>query len=88
MTAIVEGPKIAALSCGKAVYLVVLLHGPDSDGEAIINHALNWAPTLPKAEFGNIAAYSLVFCVPVFILYTVSSRLFREGFVRGGGVKG
>jgi multiple sugar transport system permease protein len=44
--------------------------------------------TLPKAQFGNIAAYSLVFCVPVFILYTVSSRLFREGFVLGGGVKG
>jgi phospholipase/carboxylesterase len=51
VTGIVEGPKIAALSCGKAVYLVVLLHGPDSDGAAIINHALNWAPTLPKAEF-------------------------------------
>jgi multiple sugar transport system permease protein len=44
--------------------------------------------TLPKAEFGNIAAYSLIFCVPVFILYAVSSRLFREGFVLGGGVKG
>jgi phospholipase/carboxylesterase len=51
MTEIVEAPKIAALSCGKAVYLVILLHGPDSDGEAIINHALNWAPTMPKAEF-------------------------------------
>jgi multiple sugar transport system permease protein len=44
--------------------------------------------TLPKPEFGNIAAYSLIFCVPVFILYAVSSRLFREGFVLGGGVKG
>jgi len=44
--------------------------------------------TLPKAEFGNIAAFSLVFCIPVFILYAVSSRLFREGFVLGGGVKG
>ncbi|MGA2970687.1 MAG: carbohydrate ABC transporter permease [Acidimicrobiales bacterium] len=44
--------------------------------------------TLPKAQFGNIAAYSLIFCVPVFILYAVSARLFREGFVLGGGVKG
>jgi multiple sugar transport system permease protein len=44
--------------------------------------------TLPKAQFGNIAAYSLLFCVPVFVLYAVSSRLFREGFVLGGGVKG
>ena len=44
--------------------------------------------TLPKVEFGNIAAYSLVFCVPVFVLYAASSRLFREGFVLGGGVEG
>lgn len=44
--------------------------------------------TVPKPEYGNIAAYSLIFCVPVFILYAVSSRLFREGFVLGGGVKG
>ncbi len=44
--------------------------------------------TVPKPEYGNIAAYSLVFCVPVFILYAISSRLFREGFVLGGGVKG
>ena len=51
MAAIVEGPLIAALSCGKPVYLVVLLHGHDSDGQTLINHALNWAPTMPKAEF-------------------------------------
>ncbi|MGH3733726.1 MAG: carbohydrate ABC transporter permease [Acidimicrobiales bacterium] len=44
--------------------------------------------TLPKPEFGNIAAYSLVFCLPVFVLYAASARLFREGFVLGGGVKG
>jgi multiple sugar transport system permease protein len=44
--------------------------------------------TLPKVEYGNIAAYSLVFCVPVFVLYAASSRLFREGFLLGGGVKG
>ncbi|MFY9783257.1 MAG: carbohydrate ABC transporter permease [Acidimicrobiales bacterium] len=44
--------------------------------------------TVPKPEFGNIAAYSLVFCIPVFILYAASARLFREGFVLGGGVKG
>jgi multiple sugar transport system permease protein len=44
--------------------------------------------TVPKPEYGNIAAYSLLFCVPVFILYAISARLFREGFVLGGGVKG
>jgi multiple sugar transport system permease protein len=44
--------------------------------------------TLPTPEFGKMAAYSLIFCVPVFVLYAASSRLFREGFVLGGGVKG
>lgn len=48
---IIEGPKIAALSCGKPAYLVVLLHGPGSSGQAIIDQALNWAPTMPKADF-------------------------------------
>jgi phospholipase/carboxylesterase len=51
LLAIVEGPKIAALSCGKPAYLVVLLHGPGSSGQAIIDQALNWAPTMPKADF-------------------------------------
>jgi phospholipase/carboxylesterase len=51
MAAIVEGPKIAALSCGKPAYLVVLLHGHDVDGRALVDHALNWAPTMPKADF-------------------------------------
>ena len=51
MAAIVEGPKIAALSCGKPAYLVVLLPGHDCDSQALVDHALNWAPTMPKAEF-------------------------------------
>lgn len=51
MSAIVEGPKIAALSCGKPTYLVVLLHGEGADGKSVIDQALNWAPTLPKADF-------------------------------------
>lgn len=51
MSGIVEGPKIAALSCGKPVYLVVLLHGEGTDGASIIQQALNWAPTMPKADF-------------------------------------
>ncbi|MFG1480653.1 alpha/beta fold hydrolase [Xanthobacter sp. V4C-4] len=51
MSAITEGPGIAALSCGKPVYLVVLLHGEGADGRSIIDQALNWAPALPKADF-------------------------------------
>jgi multiple sugar transport system permease protein len=41
-----------------------------------------------NVRYGDIAAYSLVFCVPVFVLYALSARLFREGFVLGGAVKG
>jgi phospholipase/carboxylesterase len=51
MTEIVEGPALAALSCGKPAFLVVLLHGEGADAQSIIDHALNWAPTLPKVEF-------------------------------------
>jgi phospholipase/carboxylesterase len=48
---IVEGPALAALTCGKAPFLVVMLHGEGSDGQSMVDQALNWAPTLPKAEF-------------------------------------
>ncbi|MFG1200974.1 dienelactone hydrolase family protein [Xanthobacter aminoxidans] len=48
---IIAGPKIAALSCGKPVYLVVLLHAEGSCGQEVIDLALNWAPELPKADF-------------------------------------
>ena len=51
MTEIVEGPALAALTCGKPAFLVVLLHGEGESGQAFIDQALNWAPTLPKAEF-------------------------------------
>jgi phospholipase/carboxylesterase len=46
-----EGPSLAPLSCGKAVWLVVLLHGLGADGNDVIDLALNWQPILPKAEF-------------------------------------
>lgn len=48
---VAAGPKIAALSCGKPVYLVVLLHGEGGSGQEVIDLALNWAPELPKADF-------------------------------------
>jgi len=51
MADFIEGPGIAALSCGKPVYLVVLLAGGGGDAQTMVNHALNWAPTMPKAEF-------------------------------------
>jgi multiple sugar transport system permease protein len=38
-------------------------------------------------NYGGIAAYSLIYSVPVVILYLVMARLFRGGFVLGGAVK-
>jgi phospholipase/carboxylesterase len=46
-----EGPSLPALSCGKAVWLVVLLHGIGADGNDLVDLALNWQPIVPKAEF-------------------------------------
>lgn len=57
-----EGPSYAPLSCGKAVYLVVLLHGRGADGDDLIDLALNWQPILPKAEF--LAAHAPFPCDP------------------------
>jgi len=46
-----SGPTRPPLSCGKAKYLVVLLHGAGSSADEIIDLSLDWAPTLNKAEF-------------------------------------
>ncbi|WP_374544640.1 alpha/beta hydrolase [Rhodoblastus sp.] len=51
MADIIEGPKLAALSCGKPVYLVVLLHGEGGCGQDMADLALGWAPEMIKADF-------------------------------------
>jgi multiple sugar transport system permease protein len=39
-------------------------------------------------DYGAIAAFSVLYSVPVLLLYLAMSRLFKGGFVLGGGVKG
>lgn len=39
-------------------------------------------------RFGPIAAYSLIYSVPILILYLAMSRLFRGGFSLGGAIRG
>lgn len=41
-----------------------------------------------RVEYGNIAAFSLLYAVPVVVLYALSSRLFSGGFVLAGAVRG
>ena len=85
-------PGIAAASIfgfvnawGSFVVPLILISPADQQPAPI---AIYTFLTVPKPEYGNIAAYSLVFCVPVFILYAISSRLFREGFRARWGRQG
>jgi multiple sugar transport system permease protein len=39
-------------------------------------------------RYGDIAAYSILYSLPVVILYVLMSRLFAGGFTLGGAVKG
>ena len=39
-------------------------------------------------RYGDIAAFSLLYSLPVFLLYAVMSRLFSGGFTLGGALKG
>jgi multiple sugar transport system permease protein len=41
-----------------------------------------------NVRYGDIAAFSLLYSVPVFILYALMSRLFTGGFTLGGALKG
>lgn len=41
-----------------------------------------------NVRYGDIAAFSLLYAVPVFILYVIMSRLFTGGFTLGGAIKG
>lgn len=41
-----------------------------------------------NVRYGDIAAFSLLYAVPVFILYAIMSRLFTGGFTLGGALKG
>lgn len=39
-------------------------------------------------RYGDIAAYSIIYSLPVVILYVLMSRLFSGGFTLGGAIKG
>jgi len=46
-----EGPILHAMSCGKAVYLVVLLDHPGAADAKLIDIAINWQPAMLKSDF-------------------------------------
>ncbi|WP_051335279.1 alpha/beta hydrolase [Methylocapsa acidiphila] len=46
-----EGTCLAAMSCGKPAYLVVLLDEPGAAEAKLVDIAINWQPTMLKADF-------------------------------------
>lgn len=65
------------------VPLILLSNGSDQPGPVALYSFIG----AYKVEYGDIAAYSLIYAVPVVLLYLVFGRLFRGGFVLSGGVK-
>jgi phospholipase/carboxylesterase len=51
-----EGLGLAALSCGKAAYLCLLLPGADVNAEAMLDLASGWAPGMIKSDFLTVQA--------------------------------
>ena len=41
-----------------------------------------------QIHFGQVAAYSILYAVPILLLYLVMSRLFRGGFSLAGAIRG
>ena len=39
-------------------------------------------------DFGELAAFSLMFSVPVIVLYLIMSRFFSGAFTFGGAIQG
>jgi multiple sugar transport system permease protein len=70
---------------GSFVVPLVLISNPNQDPGPIEIYGFIGAANV---RYGDIAAYSLLYSVPVIILYVCMSRLFTGGFTLGGAVKG
>ncbi len=51
-----EGRALASMSCGKTVFLVAMIGGQALDSDKFLDVALNWQPTILKAEFLAVRA--------------------------------
>jgi multiple sugar transport system permease protein len=70
---------------GSFVVPLVLISDPNQQPGPIAIYGFIGAADV---RYGDIAAFSLLYSVPVFILYAIMSRLFTGGFTLGGAVKG
>jgi multiple sugar transport system permease protein len=70
---------------GSFVVPLVLITDPNQQPGPIAIYGFIGAANV---RYGDIAAFSLLYSVPVFILYAIMSRLFSGGFTLGGAIKG
>ncbi len=70
---------------GSFVVPLVLITDPNQQPGPIAIYGFIGAANV---RYGDIAAFSLLYAVPVFILYAIMSRLFTGGFTLGGAIKG
>jgi multiple sugar transport system permease protein len=70
---------------GSFVVPLVLITDPNQQPGPIAIYGFIGAANV---RYGDIAAFSLLYSVPVFILYAIMSRLFTGGFTLGGAIKG
>jgi multiple sugar transport system permease protein len=70
---------------GSFVVPLVLISDPTQQPGPIAIYGFIGAANV---RYGDIAAFSLLYAVPVFVLYALMSRLFTGGFTLGGAIKG
>jgi multiple sugar transport system permease protein len=70
---------------GSFIVPLVLISNPSQDPGPIAIYGFIGAANV---RYGDIAAYSILYSIPVIILYAIMSRLFSGGFTLGGAVKG
>jgi multiple sugar transport system permease protein len=65
------------------VPLILISNASDQPGSVAISGFVSAA----SINYGDIAAYSIIYSLPVLILYLIMGRAFRGGFVLSGAVK-
>jgi len=70
---------------GSFVVPLVLITSPDQQPGPIAIYGFIGAANV---RYGDIAAFSVLYAIPVFVLYALMSRLFTGGFTLGGAIKG
>ena len=76
-----------AMVTGLVILIPLVLDGNPSDTPAAVG-IYQFLDANAQVQYGPLAAYSILFSIPVLILYLISSRWLQGGFAFAGGIKG